>query len=73
MMINLYKKLQEDTKYKQILSALPEEEQKALQLYMEHFMNAWQTGVFDPLLTRSQDNDFVEALQKEMKEKDSDK
>ena len=65
-MIDLQKMLQEDDKYKQILAALSPEEREALQQYMAHFMNAWQTGVFDPFLSASQEPEFAGAMRGEM-------
>lgn len=68
-MINLKKMLEEDPKYKQILESLSIEEREGLKKYMEHFMHAWQTGVFDPILSNSQNAEFASALEKEMKDK----
>ncbi len=66
-MIDLKKMLEQDDKYKQILAACSPEEREALQQYMAHFMNAWQTGVFDPFLSASQDPEFAQAMRDEMK------
>lgn len=69
MMIDLQKMLQEDDKYKQVLEALSLEEKEALQAYMANFMQAWQTGVFDPVLSASKEPEFAEAFKEEAKNK----
>ena len=68
-MFNLQKLLDDDDKYKQILAACSPQERDALQQYMANFMSAWQTGVFDPVLSASQDPETASAMREEMKKK----
>lgn len=65
-MWDLKQLLEQDDKYQQILAACTPEEREALQAYMAHFMNAWQTGVFDPFVSASQDPEFASTMREEM-------